>query len=344
MNGQCDGGGNRYSSQIALGSDHPLRTHFLGVDDVPAGVCSIQTTPDTSPWIVCPRRLLALGREDPGVRKWQSYAEEKTLGFLSYPPKSRLGVWTEVKLKYEEAGKSFDYTFDYIVAPIGSTPVKSMSLQLGQSVQAVAKSLAIAGYSLAVRDGEDFVEDFPIGPPSLVEIMTSSTSGGNKKKRTTIAMAFEDSMLEKSHEAPGINYRQVWARMVSQLIVKSEVALAWGGKTIWVVQDNLVDYICKSTALDVRKFLSEKSDEVNMLSFSYGDINGKKEGIIDLVNSALYAGPMTTGTRSNKPSFQDMIRTPLTPSKDRLFSLLIRQRPKNIVFAPEQERNKTWKN
>jgi len=45
-------------------------------------------------------------------------------------------------------------------------------------------------------------------------------------------MAFEDAVLGKPHQGPGINYRQVWARMVSQLVVKSEVGLAWGGKTI----------------------------------------------------------------------------------------------------------------
>jgi hypothetical protein len=33
--------------------------------------------------------------------------------------------------------------------------------------------------------------------------------------------------------------------MVSQLVVKSEVALGWNGKAIWVVQDTLADYISK---------------------------------------------------------------------------------------------------
>lgn len=333
MNRQCDGGGNRYSSQVELGPKHALYSLFPGLNEVPAGVCSIQTQPGTSPWIVCPRRLLALGRETLGTRKWQAYAENQTLKQLGYPPNTRIGVWSEIKIKYEENEKSFDYTFDYILAPIGSVPVERLSEELRQSERVLTKSLQSAGYCMAYREGKHFVEDFPIGVPSLVEIMTSSTSGGNKRKRTTVAMAFEDAVLGKEHEAPGINYRQVWARMVSQLIVKSEVALAWGGKAIWVVQDNLVEYICRSTALDIRKFVAEQANEVNMLSFSYGDIEDRKEGVIDLVNSTLYAGPISAGGLSKASSFQDMIRTPLKPSVSRLYNVLQKQCPKNIVMA-----------
>jgi hypothetical protein len=51
-----------------------------------------------------------------------------------------------------------------------------------------------AGYALAKRGIQEYVEDFPKGPPTVVEIMTCSTSGGNKDKRTTIPMAFEDAI------------------------------------------------------------------------------------------------------------------------------------------------------
>ncbi|MGI9057395.1 MAG: hypothetical protein ACR2H5_02350, partial [Ktedonobacteraceae bacterium] len=50
---------------------------------------------------------------------------------------------------------------------------------------------------------------------NIIEIMTSSTSGGNKDKGTTISGAFQDAILGRSHRGPDINYRQVWARMVS---------------------------------------------------------------------------------------------------------------------------------
>jgi len=331
MNGQCDGGGNRYASQVELGTVHPLRKLFPDLESVPAGVCSIQTGEETSPWIVCPRRLLALGREHSGQRRWQSYAEAQTLKCLGYPARSRVGVWSEVKIKYEEKGKTFDYTFDYVLVPVGNIETAILAKRIGMPLKATEKTLGSSGYGFVVHNGESFVEDFPVGIPSIIEIMTSSTSGGNKRKRTTIPMAFEDAMQQKTHEAPGINYRQVWARMVSQLIVKSEVALAWGGRAIWVVQDNLVDYICKSTALDVREFLSDTAGEVNMLSFSYGDIRGKKSGIIDLIDAALYAGPISSGRQQDGKSFQDMIRAPLCPSRDRLVSLLLKQRPRSII-------------
>jgi hypothetical protein len=334
MNEQCDGGGNRYSSQVYLTAVHPLSVVFQGMNDVPSGVCSIQTKAGETPWIVCPRRLLALGRENSGPRRWQAYAERKTLSYLKYDSGIRLGIWPEVKLKYKDNNRSFDYTFDYLVAPIGPVALAILSETLRIREVTLRNNLQNAGYSFAQRGIETFVEDFPHGAPSLIEIMTSSTSGGNKKERTTIAMAFEDAILLKEHFAPGINYRQVWARMVSQLIVKSEVALAWGGKTIWVVQDRLVEYICKSTALDIKSFLSEHPHEVNMLSFSYGDINQTKSGVIDLAESTLYAGPISANGRGQTPSFQDMIRTPLRPSRERLFSLLTKQTPKNIIIAP----------
>ena len=83
--------------------------------------------------------------------------------------------------------------------------------------------------------------------------MTSNTSdGGNKTERSCIPQTFEDCMLGNKHKAPCINFRQVWARIASQLIVKSQAAIAWGRKTIWVLQDILANYISSSTALDLK--------------------------------------------------------------------------------------------
>ena len=211
--------------------------------------------------------------------------------------------------------KKFDYTFDYILMPIGRASQTEAEKTTRETWPVLRRSLEGSGYTIARRNGKYFVEDFPIGPPSVVEIMTSSTSGGNKSKRSTISAAFEDAMLGREHKAPGINYRQVWARMVSQLIVKSEVGLHWGGKTIWLVQDLLVNYICASTALNIRAFLAEHTGEVNMLSLSFGDIADGQRGIIELGVSGMYAGPMTAGEDGavTRPSFQDMVRAPLKP-------------------------------
>jgi hypothetical protein len=144
-------------------------------------------------------------------------------------------------------------------------------------------------------------------------------------------MAFEDAILGKSHQAPSINYRQVWARMVSQFIVKSEVGMAWGGKTFWVLQDTLADYISSTTALDFQKFLAEQTSEVNVLCFSYGDAYKNLAGIVEIGTGCLYAGLISPSSNKSKipPSFQDMIRAPVCPPKSILIGLLAKRLPSN---------------
>jgi hypothetical protein len=68
--------------------------------------------------------------------------------------------------------------------------------------------------------------------------------------------------------------------MVSQFIVKSQVGIAWGGKIIWLVQDVLANYISKSTALVLSHYLASHLDEVNILTFGYGDTIANDCGIL----------------------------------------------------------------
>lgn len=340
MGRDCDGGGNRYLSEVDLTRNAALQAIYPSRKSLAAGVCSIQTKPDAPPWIVCPRRLLVLGREAAGVRARQRDTETKTLSLLGYPSGTRLGVWPEIKIQYKEVVNdeplSFHYTFDYILMPLGIQKDSDIEVTTGGKWATLRRLFVANGYTIARRDDADFVEDCPMGTPSVLEIMTSSTSGGNKAKRTTVPIAFEDVILGRPHSAPGINYRQVWARMASQLIVKSEIALNWGGKTVWVVQDALVDYICASTALNVRQFLTDKTNEVNMLSFSYGDAYKTPSGVIELPKAEFFAGPMTTpNSEANpKPSFQDIVRSPICPPLSRLVIALANKRPMNQVIVP----------
>ena len=339
MGKECDGGGNRYLSSIDLSKSAALRSFFGSrTGTVCAGICSLQLHDGEAPWIVCPRRLLVLGREAQGRRAFQIQSEKVALGYLGYESGTRLGVWPEMKMKYSGAAggtsKNFDYTFDYVIMPLGQVHQKEVEKLWGLGWGEARAIFERAGYTIARRGGEYFVEDAPLGIPSIIEIMTSSTSGGNKTHRTTIPMAFEDAILGRQHEGPGINYRQVWARMVSQLIVKSEVTLAWGGKTLWVVQDALVDYICSSTALNIRSFLASHPEEVNMLSFSYGTAFSRGAGVIELSDPRLFAGPiapLSSGPRT--PSFQDMVKAPICPPLSHLYSLLARRRPANTVLV-----------
>lgn len=341
MNRDCDGGGNRYLSQIDLKKNRALAALYPDKERLASGVCSIQLVPGTSPWIVCPRRLLVLGRERAGERAHQKELEALTLKLLGYPQGTRLGVWPEVKIKYRETINdltvTLDYTFDYIVMPIGSVSHAQIEAEIEVKWRELQKVFQASGYVIAKRGNEYYVEDCPIGIPSIIEIMTSSTSGGNKNKRTTIPMAFEDAILGREHEAPGINYRQVWARMASQLIAKSEIALNWGGKTIWVVQDALVGYISATTALNVRHFLAEHTSEVNLLSFSYGESFREPSGVLDLPNAELFAGPISSLPKNAPkpdPSFQDITRSPICPPIQFLRRLLFKRRPTNQVVMP----------
>lgn len=115
--------------------------------------------------------------------------------------------------------------------------------------------------------------------------------------------------------------------------MKSEVGLAWGGKTIWVLQDKLVDYISSSTALDVRQFLADKTDEVNLLSFSYGESYQQPRGLLELEGGHLFSGPISVND-SQSPSFQDMLRTPVAPPRSVLLRSLLNRPPTRSIVVP----------
>jgi hypothetical protein len=244
-------------------------------------------------------------------------------------------AWSEVKIKTESTtknddAKSFDYTFDYIISGVERKKLSDVSVMLNLSEKSVQKIAESNHYTLALRDGEMWIDDFPTDPLIIIEVMTSSTSGGNKSKRTQIAMACEDAILHgDKHNAPGINYRQVWARMVSQLIVKSQVGIAWGGRTIWLVQDVLADYISKSTALILSQYLSDQLDEVNILSFGYGDeIEKSANSLIELRDSKLYAGPISkSGPADAHDGFVDIVKIGAPPPKEQIWKSLLNKTP-----------------
>ena len=231
----------------------------------------------------------------------------------------------------DEQEKLFDYTFDYVIADSKSILLSEAAKIIGRSECITQRIAEENGFTLAKRD-DFWIEDFPSDPVIIVEIMTSSTSGGDKKKKTQIAMAFEDAILDvQNHNGPGINYRQVWARMVSQLIVKSQVGMAWNGKTIWLIQDTLANYISSSTALDLSKYVSEQSGEVNILAFGYGSMNDKSldDGVLPLTNSTFYAGSITEGAAEDakRGGFVEIVKIGAPPPKNHLWRSLFLKPP-----------------
>ncbi|MDR1230683.1 MAG: hypothetical protein LBK61_04700 [Spirochaetaceae bacterium] len=333
MGDECDGGGNRYLSAIDVKSNAKLSAKIKGKDIIQTGVCSLQIHENEQPWIVCPRRLLSL--KNSNLSEYQLHIRRKLSEYSELDKTKTYKAWSEVKIKMEVSNdddemKSFDYTFDYVISAIERKKIVDIAALLSFSPEIVKKIAEKNGYTVAYRNAEYWIDDFPTDPLIIIEVMTSSTSGGDKKKRTQIAMACEDAILNgMEHNAPGINYRQVWARMVSQLIVKSQVALAWNGKTIWLVQDVLADYISKSTALVLPEYLSEKLGEVNILAASYGDaINGKTAGVIELKETQLYSGPVSSsGDGEITKGFIDIVKVGVVPPKTCLGKALLHKKP-----------------
>ena len=333
MNAECDGGGNRFQSAVDLRINSDLRERIPNKDSIQAGVCSLQLRQGEQPWIVCPRRLLSL--KNGIVSDKQSYVRKQLSNLSTLTSDKKYLAWTEVKIKTEttnntDESKSFDYTFDYILSGVQKEKLEDVAKLVGLPVSAVKRLATKNGYTLASRNSEIWIDNFPTDPLIIVEIMTSSTSGGNKKNRTQMAMAFEDAILKGvHHKAPGINYRQVWARMVSQLIVKSQVGIAWGGKTIWLVQDVLADYISKSTGLILTQYLSAHLDEVNILAFGYGDkVNAADGLIIELETGNLFAGPITkSGNAFANDGFIDIVKIGAPPPKAQIWKSLLSKTP-----------------
>jgi hypothetical protein len=333
MDAECDGGGNRYLSAINLKTNGKLRAKIKGKDIIQTGVCSLQIHENEQPWIVCPRRLLSL--KNGNLTKYQSCVRDKLSEYSKLDKTKNYKVWSEVKIKTETSTdddeiKSFDYTFDYVLSAVERKKISDIASLLSLSPDVVKKTAEKNGYTIAFRNMEYWIDDFPVDPLIIIEVMTSSTSGGNKKKRTQISMACEDAILYGiNHNAPGINYRQVWARMVSQLIVKSQVALAWNGRTIWLVQDVLADYISKSTALILPEYLAEKLDEVNILAVSYGgNIKNKTDKPIELSDTQLFSGSISGGAANNEvKGFIDIIKIGAPPPKIQIWKSLLNKNP-----------------
>lgn len=330
----CDGGGNREMSELDLKNHPQLAAFFEPLAKVPAGVCSVQLTPGDKPWIICPRRLLYMGSQA-SQSILRGATQQQLIQKCSFNVPARIGVWAETQIKFKDLNSEFNYRFDYLLAPLGRSTIAKIAELTGLTVRRAKNLLENSGYTLGydAQIGE-YADDFFSGPPVVVEVMTSSTSGGNKKNRSCIPQAFEDAILGKSETAPGINYRQVWARMASQLIVKSQAANAWGGKAIWVLQDTLADYISRSTALDLGRFLASETSEVNILAYSYpSKLSQKRPGeTIDLNHSSLYAGLIKPkGSKKPSSSFQDIVLASVCPPVSVLLEALCKKRYGNIL-------------
>ena len=269
MQATCDGGGNRDMATVSLSQDPGLRARFnsqiVASGAVACAICSVSVKRNLQ--IICPNRLFYLGSSG-AAHSYMQIALNFLCTLSGYSLNDKIAFWKEVTVnKRTKQGQSFNYRLDYVLRKVTS-------------------------------DGN-------YEAPIIVEVMTCSTSGGSNRKGTDIATAFRKAILASNSSgiaSPGVNIRQVWARMASQLIVKSEAALHWGGRAFWVVQDTLADYIKMTTGLDLDAMRSTKPDEVNII------VRSAEPNDVPI----LYAGPIQS-PGSGQPSFSDILKAPFLP-------------------------------
>ncbi len=328
----CDGGGNRYQSFISSkkAKEEKLDEYFdISLDKYPPGVCSLRVKEKN--WIVCPRRLFSFDSQNSSGEHF-NFINKLIYNYCEINHGDRFAVWAEVKVKYSEKSngfdKSFDYTFDYIVSQVGPRLVKDVAKELSISEGSLMNKCSKNGVALSNREGENYIEFYPTGRLHIIEVMTSSTSGGNKNKGTTIQQSLIDAIKGQEHESPGINYRQVWARMVSQLIVKSQIGREWGSQTLWILQDLLTDYISVSTDLNLKKLISEVPKGVNMVSIKYSD-QTDKNGCLKLEENHLYSGEVPKS--DSDTDFNKLLQASIVPKQSFVKNKIVLKKPVVII-------------
>ena len=330
----CDGGGNRHQTKIKLANSE-LRGFFSdGLDSVIPGICSIEYGDEV--WIVCPRRLLGFDSKATGIPEVNHSLldhEKLALRRAGVPTGVELGVWPEVYLKYGNDETAINYHFDFVIAPIRRQRsfawlLEKYRVSEGTEAQTLVRAAKTGKYITGRYNPTKALEVLPdLENPTIIEVMTASTSGSDTEAGTDIASSFTDSIMQREHNCPGINKRQVWGRMATQLFAKSALAENWGGKTIWLVQNQLLRNIELTTRLDLSSTEYATSGAVNFLSMSYIE---RQKGINSLqfeTFSQKDAGLSFEG--SNKCT--DILLPKVNPDKKVLLQAVLRRKLSAII-------------
>ena len=332
MNTKCDGGGNRHQTRIQLSNNEPLSKYFnQDIDNIIPGVCSITTSDDT--WVVCPRRLFAArnpSNDFPIVNFAIQSHERDILLQTELPHGIDIGIWSEVYLKQQIEEAEINYHFDYIAMPLVDTTLISFLNQfqleenlIDQEIANFSSQMRQRGYyHKHTRDIANAVARFPVmDRPIIFEVMTASTSGSDTENKTDIRSAFRNAILNRDHESPGINKRQVWGRMVTQLFAKTALANSWDGQTLWIIQDELLRNIELTTLLRTSKIIRKKDSDINLVVMKYTETaSGARK--IELSNSVTGdSGLEFTGNET----FTDILLPKIKPSKLELARSVLRR-------------------
>lgn len=314
-NAVCDVSANRgdrayfeLNDPAVTDADRKVIRRNFGQEKLPLGICTVSTQrryeDESKPWIICPKRMMELRSVPPVI-----LPEVRQL--IPIEPGTDVRCWWEFKFASSDdsedndvAGRFFEFTFDYILMPVDWS-----------------------------RGG-----DHPdlIGPPYILEIMTSSTRGGGLTEHMADALALrQQRALRGAVKSPYTpNYRQVFGRMASQLFAKSEVAAAWGGKTIWILQDVLLEYIQQTTAFRPEPFTGNEVGNVNVVVYSLN-----KDAATDQFNLE-YDRTLRGNSRADlpeKPDFTSMLGVGYVPPLQLLKDTLARTQSRRR--RPQDPRN-----
>lgn len=338
MDAECDGGGNRYQTKIKLTSAEPLASYFNeGIKEVVPGVCSLMAGADV--WVVCPRRLFAALHTSNGMppvnRALQSY-ERNLLLKAGVPQGINVGIWAEVVIKQKIDDADINYHFDYIVAPLIELTITQALNSLGVEAADIAaesnscvKSAKITGY---FSKGQTDLANVPILMPDMtnlfiLEVMTASTSGSDTENETDMRNAFRNALLFNEHTSPGINKRQVWGRMVTQLFAKTALADEWGGRAVWILQDELLRNIELTTRLNTKSVAEASSHNINVIVMHY-DV--QTDGSRRMSFKSSIEGDAGINFDGND-TFTDILLPKFAPNKTELLKAILRRKVGAII-------------
>jgi hypothetical protein len=195
-------------------------------------------------------------------------------------------------------------------------------------IDELIKSAKVGKYIRGKYDENKSIEILPnLISPFIIEVMTASTSGSDKESGTDIASSFTNAILGQEHNCPGINKRQVWGRMATQLFAKSALAESWGGKTIWLVQDQLLKNIELTTRLKFSNTQNSNTSTINFLSMSYNSSSQER----GFVSFSAYVEKSAGLNFNGNNDCTDILLPKIYPSKKELLKSILRRELSAII-------------